>query len=200
MSTLLQINSSVFSAGGQSSQLADHYVSVWKKNNPGAKVVLRDLAADAIPHLGGATVGAFFTPADKRTDEQLAAIALSDALVAEIQAAETIVIGAPMYNFGIPSVLKSYFDHIARAGLTFKYTEQGPVGLLTGKKAVVFSTRGGLYAGTPNDSETPFVRQFLGFLGIADVSFIYAEGLAYGEDKKAEAMQAARAEIEALAA
>jgi FMN-dependent NADH-azoreductase len=200
MSTLLQINSSVFSQGGQSSQLADHYVAAWKKNNPTGKIVSRDLAASPIPHLGGATVGAFFTPADKRTAEQQAAIALSDELVAEIQAADVVVIGAPMYNFNIPSVLKAWFDHIARAGITFKYTEQGPVGLLTGKKAVVFSTRGGLYAGTPSDVETPFVRQFLGFLGITDVNFVYAEGLAYGEDKKAEAMKAAKAETERLAA
>jgi len=200
MTTLLQINSSVFSQGGQSSQLADHYVAAFKKSNPGAKIVTRDLAANEIPHLGGATVGAFFTPADQRSDEQKAAIALSDELVAEIQAADVIVIGAPMYNFNIPSVLKAYFDHIARAGVTFKYTEQGPVGLLTGKKVVVFSTRGGLYAGTPNDVETPFVRQFLGFIGITDVSFVYAEGLAYGDEKKAEALKAAQAEIEKLAA
>lgn len=200
MTTLLQINSSVFSQGGQSSQLADHYVAAFQKSNPGTKVVTRDLAANPLPHLGGATVGAFFTPADQRNDEQKAAIALSDALVAEVQAADVIVIGAPMYNFNIPSVLKAYFDHIARAGLTFKYSEQGPVGLLTGKKAVVFSTRGGLYAGTPADVETPFVRQFLGFLGITDVNFVYAEGLAYGEEKKAEAMKAALAETEKLAA
>lgn len=200
MSTLLQINSSVFSQGGQSSLLADHFVATWKKANPTGTVVSRDLATAPIPHLGGETVGAFFTPADKRNDAQKAAIALSEELVAEIQSADTIVIGAPMYNFNIPSVLKAYFDHIARAGLTFKYTEQGPVGLLTGKKAVVFSTRGGLYAGTPNDVETPFVRQFLGFLGITDVQFVYAEGLAYGEDKKAEAMKAALAETEKLAA
>ena len=200
MSTLLQINSSVFSGGGQSSLLADHYVATFKKNNPGAKIVTRDLAVDAIPHLGGATVGAFFTPADKRDEAQKAAIALSDELVEEIKAADTIVIGAPMYNFNIPSVLKAYFDHIARAGLTFSYTEKGPVGLLTGKKAIVFSTRGGLYSGTPNDHETPYVRAFLGFLGITDVSFVYAEGLAYGDDKKAEAMKTALAETEKLAA
>ena len=200
MTTLLQINSSVFSTGGQSSQLSDHYVATWKKANPSGKVVVRDLGANPIPHLGGATVGAFFTPADNRTVEQQAAIALSDELVAEIQAAEIVVIGAPMYNFNIPSVLKAYFDHIARAGLTFKYSEAGPVGLLTGKKVVVFSTRGGLYAGTPKDVETPFVRQFLGFLGMTDVTFVYAEGLAYGDDKKAEAMKAALAEIETLAA
>jgi FMN-dependent NADH-azoreductase len=200
MSTLLQINSSVFSKGGQSSQLADHFVATWKSSHPGAKVVVRDLATDAVPHLGGATVGAFFTPADKRNDEQKSALALSDALIAEVQAADTIVIGAPMYNFSVPSVLKAYFDHIARAGVTFRYTENGPVGLLTGKKVVVFSTRGGLYAGTAADGETAYIRQFLGFLGITDVSFIYAEALAYGDDKKAEAIKAAQAEAEKLAA
>jgi FMN-dependent NADH-azoreductase len=200
MSTLLQINSSVFSVGGQSSQLADHYVATWKSTRPDAKVIVRDLAADAIPHLGGATVGAFFTPADKRNDDHKAAIALSDQLVAEIQAADTIVIGAPMYNFSIPSVLKAWFDHIARAGVTFRYSETGPVGLLTGKKVVVFSTRGGLYAGTAADGQTAYIRQFLGFLGMTDVSFVYAEGLAYGEDKKAEAIKQALAETEKLAA
>jgi len=200
MSTLLQINSSVFSQGGQSSLLADHYVATWKSTRPGAKVIVRDLAADAIPHLGGATVGAFFTPADKRDEAQKAALALSDELIEEIKSADTIVIGAPMYNFNIPSVLKAYFDHIARAGLTFSYSEKGPVGLLTGKKAIIFSTRGGLYAGTSNDVETPYVRAFLGFLGITDVSFVYAEGLAYGDEKKAEAMKTALAEAEKLAA
>lgn len=200
MSTLLQINSSVFSTGGQSSQLADHYVAAWKKSNPGAKVVTRDLATDAVPHLGGATVGAFFTPAEARNADQKAAIALSDQLVAEVQAADTIVIGAPMYNFGVPSVLKAWFDHIARAGVTFRYTENGPVGLLGGKKVVVFSTRGGLYAGTANDLETSYIRAFFGFLGVTEVSFVYAEALAYGEDKKAEAMKAALAQAEKLAA
>lgn len=200
MSTLLQINSSVFSQGGQSSKLADHFVTAWKKNNPGGKVVTRDLATEAVPHLGGATVGAFFTPAEARNDEQKAAIALSDKLVAEVQAADTIVIGAPMYNFSVPSVLKAWFDHIARAGITFRYTENGPVGLLTGKKVVVFSTRGGLYAGTAADGETAFIRQFLGFLGMTDVSFVYAEALSLGEDKKTEAMKAALAEAEKLAA
>ncbi len=127
ISTLLHINSSVFFTGGQSSLLTGHYAAAWAKKNLTSKVVTRDLAENEIPHLGGAIVGAFFTPADKRSAEQQAAIAVSDELVAEIQAADVILIGAPMYNFSIPSVLKSYFDHIARAGLTFKYTEADPV-------------------------------------------------------------------------
>jgi len=116
----------------------------------------------------------------------------SDALIDELRAADTIVLGLPMYNFGVPSTLKAYFDHIARAGQTFKYTEKGPVGLLTGKKAIVFATRGGLYAGTPLDSQTEYVRTFLAFLGITDVKFVYAEGLAMGDAKKQFALAQAR--------
>ena len=200
MSKLLQINSSVFSAGGQSTQLANHYVEIWKKAHPSASVTVRDLSIEAVPHLDGARVGAFFTPAEQRSDEQKAVIAYSDSLIAELQAADTIVLAAPMYNFTVPSQLKAYFDHIARAGVTFKYTETGPVGLLTGKKAVVFSTRGGFYANTPNDTETNYIRQFLGFLGITEVNFVYAEGLAYGEDKKQAAIEAAKKTVEQIAA
>jgi FMN-dependent NADH-azoreductase len=200
MSKLLQINSSVFSAGGQSTQLANHFVESWRKSHPGASVTVRDLSHEHIPHLDGARVGAFFTPADQRDDAQKAVVAYSDALIAEIQAADTVVLGVPMYNFGIPSQLKSYFDHIARAGVTFKYTENGPVGLLTGKKAVVFTTRGGYYANTPNDTETSYLRLFLGFLGITEVNFVYAEGLNIGEDKKQAALEQARKTIDQIAA
>ena len=105
-----------------------------------------------------------------------------------------------MYNFGVPSTLKAYFDHVARAGVTFRYTADGPVGLLTGKQAYVFATRGGKHAGTATDLQTGFVRQFLGFIGIRDVEFIYAEGLALGEQSRNEALAAAVARIGQLAA
>jgi FMN-dependent NADH-azoreductase len=200
MSTLLQINSSVFSEGGQSSQLAAHYVETWKKAHPGAKVNFRDLNADPVPHLDGARVGALFTPAETRSAEQKAVVAYSDALIAELQAADTIVLAAPMYNFSIPSVLKSYFDHVARAGVTFRYTEKGPIGLLTGKKAVVFATRGGVHAGTPSDTHTGLIRTFLGFVGITDVSFVYAEGLAISDAQKQAALAEARKTVERIAA
>jgi FMN-dependent NADH-azoreductase len=200
MSTLLQITSSVFSEGGQSSQLANHFVEAWKKSHPGSTVIARDLNADPAPYLDGARVGAFFTPAEQRSPEQNAVIAYSDALIAELQAADIIVIAAPMYNFSIPAVLKSYFDHIARAGVTFRYTETGPVGLLTGKKAVAFSTRGGIHVNQPSDSQTGLLRTFLGFIGITDVSFVYAEGLAYGEEQKQAALAAARKTVEQMAA
>jgi FMN-dependent NADH-azoreductase len=124
----------------------------------------------------------------------------SDALIGELERADVIVIGLPMYNFGVPSTLKAYFDHVARAGVTFRYTAQGPVGLLTGKKAFVFATRGGRHAGTPSDLQTAFVRQFLGFIGIRDVQFVYAEGLALGAAERSAAVADALARIEQLAA
>ena len=109
-----------------------------------------------------------------------------------------IVLGLPMYHFGVPSTLKAYFDHVARAGVTFRYTDKGPVGLLTGKKAYVFAARGGMYQGTPRDTQSPYVRDFLAFLGITDVEFVYAEGLAMGESSRDAALSNARARIERL--
>jgi FMN-dependent NADH-azoreductase len=200
MKNLLQINSSIFSSGGQSSQLADQFVAAWHSRHPHAQVLLRDLARAPLPHLDAQRVTAFFTQPETRTPEQQAFVAESDALIDEIEQAEIIVIGLPMYNFGIPSTLKAYFDHIARAGVTFRYTENGPQGLLTGKKAYVFATRGGLYAGTPLDSQTNYVRNFLGFLGITDVEFVYAEGLNMGEAIKDTALAEARQRLAALAA
>jgi FMN-dependent NADH-azoreductase len=122
----------------------------------------------------------------------------ADALLDEIRNADTIVLGLPMYNFGVPSSLKAYFDHLARNGVTFRYTESGPVGLLGGKKVYVFATRGGVYAGTPADSETAFVRAFLSFIGLDDIEFVYAERLNMGEDSKQTALQAAQDEIRQL--
>ncbi|MBL1263452.1 FMN-dependent NADH-azoreductase [Methylomicrobium sp. RS1] len=199
MKTLLQINSSIFSSGGQSSQLADHFVAAWRSHHRDARVVFRDLAQTPLPHLDAQRVTAFFTAPEARTPEQQAFAAESDALIDEIKQAEILVIGLPMYNFGIPSTLKAYFDQIARAGVTFRYTANGPEGLLAGKKAYVFATRGGLYAGTPLDSQTGYVRDFLGFLGIADVEFVYAEGLNMGEASKEAALAEAQQRLAMLA-
>jgi len=200
MKNLLQINSSIFSSGGQSTQLADQFVATWYANQPQPKVTVRDLAQDPLPHLDAQRVLAFFAQPEARTPEQQAFVAESDALIKEIKQADVIVIGLPMYNFGIPSTLKAYFDQIARAGATFRYTENGPEGLLTGKKAFVFATRGGLYAGTPLDSQTGYVRNFLGFLGITDVEFVYAEGLNMGDSNKKTALAEAEQKIAMLAA
>ena len=198
MTTLLQLNSSMFSAQGQSSQLSDRFVAQWQAAHPEGTVVSRDLAANPIPHLDGTRMGAFMTPADSRTAEQQEIAAFSDALVAELKSADVIAIGLPMYNFGVPSVFKAYIDHIARAGQTFHYTATGPVGLVTGKKVIVVAARGGKYAGTAKDTQTAYVTDVLNFIGITDISFIYAEGIAMGDEVKAEALAAAHAQIEAL--
>lgn len=200
MTTLLQINSSIFSSGGNSSQLADAFVAQWQSNNPNAAIKVRDLASDPLPHLDAQQVTAFFTPIETRTPEQQQFVDVSDELIDEIKQSDIIVIGLPMYNFGIPSTLKAYFDQLARAGVTFRYTENGPEGLLTNKKVYVFATRGGLYAGTALDSQTTYVRDFLRFIGITDVEFIYAEGLNMGEENKNKALLAAQQRITALAA
>jgi FMN-dependent NADH-azoreductase len=189
--TTLQLNTSLFGAGGQSTQLAATFVG-----RRGGKVIVRDLARDPVPHLDGARFGAFLAKPDERTPEQRAVVDYSDALIAELRAADTIVIGLPMYNFSVPSTLRAYFDHVARAGVTFKYTEKGPVGLLTGKKAYVFVTRGGVYG--PEHIHTDYVRDFLAFLGITDVEFIYAEGLAISPAAKDAALAKAREVIERL--
>ncbi len=200
MKTLLQLNTSLFSNQGESSRLADEFVAVWRVRNPDGHVVVRDLAAEPVPHLDGTRFLAFLAKAEERNAEQQVAVACSDALIAELKAADVIVLGLPLYNFGVPSTLKAYFDHIARAGVTFKYTEAGPVGLLSGKKAYIFATRGGRYLGTPRDTQTAYVRDFLRFIGIGDVEFVYAEGLALGEAAKAEALSNAREQLAALVA
>ena len=201
MTTLLQINSSINNGNGQSSQLANQFVAAYLKRNPGTQVVKRDVAAgDTVPHLTAERFGAFIAKPEERNASQHAVVEYSDALINELKQADVIVLGLPMYNFGVPSQLKAYFDHVARAGVTFKYTEKGPVGLLTGKKAYVFAARGGMYVGTPLDTQTNYVRDFLRFLGIADVEFVYAEGLAYGPEAKDGSLSKAAAEIERLAA
>jgi len=199
MSTLLQIRTSLFSNQGQSSQLAEQFVERWRAAHPDGTVITRDLAATPIPHLTAERFGAFTTAADARTPAQDAVLAESDALIDEIKAADVVVLGLPLYNFGIPSTLKAYFDHIARSGVSFRYTENGPVGLLGGRQVRVFAARGGLYAGTPLDTQTGYVRNFLAFLGMTDVEFIYAEGLAMGDDHRNGALAQARESLEALA-
>ena len=198
MKTLLQIRASIFSDGGQSSRLAERFVNQWRALNHRGEVITRDLARDPVPHLTAERFQAFLAKPEERTLPQEADVAYSDALIGELERADVIVIGLPMYNFGVPSALKAYFDHIARGGRTFRYTEKGPVGLLTGKKAIVFATRGGLYAGTALDTQTNYVRDFLRFLGIADVEFVYAEGLAMGDAAKNDALAKAESSIRSL--
>lgn len=198
MKTLLQIQSSIFSSGGQSSRLAERFIAGWRASNPGGKVIVRDLAKDPVPHLDAARFGAFLAKVEERTPAQQAVVDYSDALIAELRRADVVVLGLPLYNFGLPSTLKAYFDHVGRAGVTFKYTEKGPVGLLTGKKVYVFAARGGMYAGTPNETQTPFIRTFLSFIGMSDIEFVYAEGLAISEASKEQGISRAHAAIDRL--
>ena len=197
---ILQINSSARSAGANSTRLADAITARLKAANPAAVVELRDLAANPHPVLDEAALGALFTPAEQRTPEQAARVALDDALIAQVQAADAIVLGVPMYNFGVPVQLKTWIDAIARAGVTFRYTENGPEGLLKGKKVYVALARGGIYRDTPADSQVPYLKGVLGFLGMTDVEFIYAEGLAMGPESADKAFAAAEAAIGAVVA
>ena len=194
---ILQINSSARSNGSESTRLADAIVAKLQAATPQASLVRRDLAVTPHPPIDEATLGALFTPADKRSAGQAARVALDDALIAELQAAHVVVIGSPMYNFGITVQLKSWFDAVARAGTTFSYTATGPVGLLSGKKVYVTLARGGFHREGGNDSQTQHVKTFLGFLGMTDVTFVYAEGLGMGPEAVATAQAKADAQIEA---
>ena len=195
---ILQINSSARSTGSASTRLADALVARVLAANPDAAVVRRDLAAEPHPVLDEPTLQALFTPAEERSAEQAARIALDDALIAQVQAADVIVVGAPMYNFGITVQLKSWFDAIARANVTFKYTEKGPVGLLSGKKVLVGLSRGGLHRGNATDSQVPYLNTMFGFLGLTDVQYVYAEGMGMGPEAVARAQAQADAEINAI--
>lgn len=196
MKTVLQITTSIYSANGHSTRLAEEFVVAWRAHHSDAMLIQRDLTADPAPHLTAERFGAFTVQPADRTPAQQAVLNYSDALIDELRRADVVVLALPMYNFGVPSTLKAYFDHIARAGVTFRYTEQGPVGLLGGKKVYVIATRGGMHAGTPLDNETGYVRDFLNFLGMNDVEFIYAEGLGISETAKQAGLSRAREVIE----
>ncbi len=174
---LLHIDASARSADSNSRQLS---ARIAEQLAP-ASTSYRDLA-NPLPHIDETWVGATFTPPEHRSPEQAAALALSDTLVAELQAADTLVIGLPLYNFAIPSTLKAWIDHIARVGVTFRYTEAGPEGLLTGKRAIIVVAAGGVGLGSDADHASAYLRQVLGFVGITDVTFVDATGLAMDAD------------------
>lgn len=198
MSKVLVLKSSILAGYSQSNQLADHLVSQWQEKHSADTVTVRDLAADPVPVLDGELVGALRPSDTPLTPRQQEALALSDTLIAELKAHDVIVLAAPMYNFNIPTQLKNYFDLVARAGVTFHYTENGPEGLVTGKRAIVISTRGGIHNGTPSDLVTPYMQLFLGFIGITDVEVVLAEGIAYGPEMAEKAQADAKAAIDKL--
>jgi FMN-dependent NADH-azoreductase len=193
---ILQINSSARAGNSQSTRLANSIVARLQDGQAETKHTVRDLGATPHPALDEAGLGALFTPAEQRNAEQAARVALDDALIAELQAADVIVLGVPMYNFGVSAQLKNWIDAVARSGVTFTYTDKGPVGLVQNKKVYVALTRGGLYRNTPADTQVPYLKTFLGFIGMTDVQFIYAEGLAMGPEAEQKALASARAQIE----
>ena len=197
---LLQINASARRDGANSTKLANTVVERLVAAHAGAQVTVRDLAAQPVTVLDEAALGALFTPADQRSAAQAAVVAEYDALIAEVQAHDAIVLGVPMYNFGVPVQLKAWIDAIARAGVTFRYTENGPEGLIKGKTVYVALARGGLYRDQPHDSQVPYLKTVLGFLGLTDVRFIYAEGLNMGPEAAAKGFAQAEADLAAALA
>lgn len=198
MTNILAISASPKPAGSISNALIEHFLDTWKSAAPDApregaavSVTRRDVGRTPPPHLDDVTIGAFYTPAEQLTAAQAALLALSDAVVDELEQADVIVIGAPMHNFSIPSGLKTWIDHAARVGRTFRYGADGPEGLLKGKRVFVLSARGGNYVeGTPAgalDHQMPYLKTVLGFIGLDDVTFIHAHGVAIGDDGIAEA-------------
>ncbi|TKI08076.1 FMN-dependent NADH-azoreductase [Martelella alba] len=200
MSKVLVLKSSILATFSQSNHLADFFIEQWQQTHSGDQVTVRDLAAQPIPVLDGELVGAL-RPADATlTPRQQDALTLSDALINELQAHDTVVIAVPMYNFNISTQLKNYFDLIARAGVTFRYTEQGPEGLVKNKRVIVLTSRGGVHKDTPSDLVTAYLRLFLGFLGMTDVEFVYVEGVAYGPEVATKAQSEAKSLISGIIA
>ncbi|MDE1335354.1 FMN-dependent NADH-azoreductase [Vibrio aestuarianus] len=194
MSRVLALKSSILGDYSQSSKLLDNYLTKFETQ----QVTLRDLAATPLPVLDFSVATALRATEDL-SDEQQKIVAISDQLIAELNATDTLVIAAPMYNFTIPTQLKNWFDLIARAGVTFKYTESGVKGLIEGKKAVVITTRGGIHKDSATDNVTPYLKTILGFIGITDVEFVYAEALNMGEENAANGIQNATSQLEAIA-
>ncbi|WP_026374847.1 FMN-dependent NADH-azoreductase [Aestuariibacter salexigens] len=181
MQNVLVINSSINGAEGNSAKLVSRFIEKWQSE---AELQINDLdlTSLALLHLTQQEMQAWMTDKDQRTPEQQTLAALSDDFIADVQWADTLVIGMPMYNFSMPSVFKAWIDRIARAGITFKYTPDGPVGLLKNKRVIVLAARGGKYAGTAKDTQTQYLNDVFAFIGIDNVDFVYAEGLAMGEE------------------
>lgn len=198
MATLLYVKSSIFGDHGQSSVMAEQVIQRWQQANPNGNIVVRDLSVDTPPYLDGERLTAIMTAASDRTNEQQAVVDYADAIIDEVMTADAIVMGVPMYNFAIPAQLKSYFDYLARAGVTFQYTENGPVGLVNNKPVFLLFARGGQYQGTATDSQTPFLTTLFNFIGLTDIHHVYAEGLNMGDEVKQQALADAANRIATL--
>ncbi|PZP83338.1 MAG: FMN-dependent NADH-azoreductase [Ectopseudomonas oleovorans] len=199
MSRILVIESSARQQASVSRELTQQFIANWQAAHPADQVQVRDLAAEPVPHLDATLLGGWMTPSEQQNDAEKAALARSNQLTDELLAADVLVLAAPMYNFAIPSTLKAWLDHVLRAGVTFKYTETGPQGLLTGKRAFVLTARGGIYAGSALDHQEPYLRQVLAFIGIHDVQFIHAEGLNLGAEFSEKGLAQAKAKLAEVA-
>ncbi len=194
MSRVLALKSSILGDYSQSNKLVEDFI----KNVDQDKLTVRDLAANPLPVLDFAVATALRATEDLSQEQQVV-VDLSDTLIEEVKAADTLVIAAPMYNFTIPTQLKNWIDLIARAGVTFKYTENGVQGLIEGKKAIIVTTRGGIHKDSPTDNVTPYLRTVLGFVGITDVEFVYAEALNMGEDAASKGISEAQSQLATMA-
>ena len=199
MSRILVIESSARQEGSVSRQLTADFIAQWQAAHPQDQVTVRDLAKQPVPHLDETLLAGWMKPADQQSDLEKAAAARSNLLTDEVLAADVLVLAAPMYNFAIPSTLKAWLDHVLRAGVTFKYTETGPQGLLTGKRAIVLTARGGIYAGSGLDHQEPYLRQAMAFIGIHDVQFVHAEGLNMGAEFLEQGLAKAREQLAQVA-
>ncbi|SFP19493.1 FMN-dependent NADH-azoreductase [Ectopseudomonas composti] len=199
MSRILVIESSARQQGSVSRELTQQFIANWQTAHPADQIQVRDLAAEPVPHLDATLLGGWMTPSEQQSDAEKAALARSNQLTDELLAADVLVLAAPMYNFAIPSTLKAWLDHVLRAGVTFKYTDTGPQGLLTGKRAFVLTARGGIYAGSGLDHQEPYLRQALAFIGIHDVQFIHAEGLNMGAEFSEKGLAQAKAKLAEVA-
>lgn len=197
---LLHVDSSILGGYSVSRQLSAEIVAEWRKNRPDTTVEYLDLAVNAPNHFGADAIAVKGIAQPEPTEAQRAENAVSEQLVSQFLAADVIVIGAPFYNFSIPTQLKAWIDRLAQPGRTFTYTEKGPTGLATGKTVIVASTRGGAYAtsegGQAMEHQESYLKVVFGFFGVTDVRIVRAEGLAMGEAPKAAAIAAARAEME----
>ncbi|HEX8443164.1 MAG TPA: FMN-dependent NADH-azoreductase [Allosphingosinicella sp.] len=201
MTKVLIIDSAATGEKSVSRKLTNEFAEQLRSREPRAEIIRRDVGRAPIPHLTEETVGAIRgAPGD--TEAAAAALALSDALIAELKGADLIVIGAPMYNFGMPSTLKAWFDHVLRAGITFRYTSGGPEGLVRGKRAIVIEARAGLYSEGPAagmDHQEPHIRTLLGFMGVTDVTYVRAEKLAFGPEAATAAITEAIEQLDGIA-
>ncbi|WP_024852085.1 FMN-dependent NADH-azoreductase [Hydrogenovibrio kuenenii] len=198
MSTLLRIDSSALTQGSNSKHLAEQYQKQWLATHPQGNIIHRDLAMQPPEHLSEAMIGAMYTPAESRSVEQQAALSDSDLFLNEVKLADTLLISMPMYNFGIPSSLKAYLDHIIRVGESFTYTEDGPKGLLKNKNAVIILTSGGNYTESPYkqfDHVTPYLKTALGFIGLEDIKVVIAPNMAKEETARQQALNNAEEDL-----